>query len=107
MDASQCDAARLRDLPIVQRVLSELVSKLSLRVIGEPLFHVFPGEGGVTGLYLLGESHLACHTYPEHQSLTLNLYSCRPKAPFDYEECLTRLVGAKRVRVQRIPRGEP
>ncbi len=105
MDATQCDPARLRDLSIVQRLLGELVAALSLHVIKEPVFHKFEGEGGVTGLYLLGESHLACHTYPEHQSLTLNLYSCKPKARFDFEGCLERSVGAKHVRVQRVVRG--
>lgn len=105
VDASQCDATRLRDLSLIQGLLGEIVSTLSLRVIKEPLFHKFEGEGGVTGLYLLGESHLACHTYPEHQSLTLNLYSCTPKARFDYEGCLLRNVDAKHVRVQRVARG--
>lgn len=105
VDAAECDPARLRDLSVIQGVLGELVSELSLHVVEKPLFHKFEGEGGVTGLYLLGESHLACHTYPEHQSLTLNLYSCKPKARFDYEGCLARTVGAKQVRVQRIARG--
>jgi S-adenosylmethionine decarboxylase len=105
VDAGQCDPAELRDLSVIRRLLDEVVSSLSLRVVKEPLFHKFEGEGGVTGLYLLGESHLACHTYPEHQSLTLNLYSCTPKARFDYEGCLGRTVGAKVVRVQRVARG--
>jgi len=106
VDARECDAAKLRDLSLVREMLGELVSTLDLRVIGTPTFHKFDGEGGVTGLYLLGESHLACHTYPEHRSLTLNLYSCKPKARFDYEGCLLRTVGAKHVRIQRVPRGD-
>ena len=41
------------------------------------VWHKFGGEGGVTGLIMLTESHLACHTYPEYQTATFNLYCCR------------------------------
>jgi spermidine synthase len=48
--------------------------------VGE-LFHAFPGlthdqAGGVTGTVLLAESHLALHTWPEQQSVTLDVYVC-------------------------------
>lgn len=32
---------------------------------------------GYTVLVLLGESHAAIHTYPEHSALYFSLYSCR------------------------------
>jgi S-adenosylmethionine decarboxylase len=28
---------------------------------------------------MLAESHLAVHTFPEHRSLCLNVFSCRPR----------------------------
>jgi S-adenosylmethionine decarboxylase len=105
VDAGQCDPALLRDLEGIRAMLAELTTALALNVVKDPLFHKFDGEGGITGLFLLGESHLACHTYPEHQSLTLNLYSCRPKPAFGYEALLSRHVGAKRVVVRRVDRG--
>lgn len=37
---------------------------------------------GYTALWLLGESHLAVHTFPEHGKAYLELSSC-VKAPFD------------------------
>ncbi|NYT78885.1 polyamine aminopropyltransferase [Alcaligenaceae bacterium] len=43
-------------------------------------WHTFPdfqGEpGGVTGMLLLAESHLALHTWPERQGVTLDVYVC-------------------------------
>ena len=105
VDAGECDPVRLQDMTAVQQMLGELVTALALNVVIQPVFHKFDGEGGVTGLYLLAESHLACHTYPEHQSLTLNLYSCKPKPRFDYEGLLLRGVGARLVHVRRVERG--
>jgi S-adenosylmethionine decarboxylase len=55
------------------------VRDAALLPVGE-LFHTFPGsdgvKGGVTGVVLLAESHLAVHTWPELQSVTLDAYVC-------------------------------
>lgn len=39
-------------------------------------FHRFPDAGGVTGVVLLAESHVAVHTWPELQAVTLDVYVC-------------------------------
>lgn len=46
-----------------------------LEPVGE-LFHTFPAPGGVTGVVLLAESHLAVHTWPEIGAVTLDVYVC-------------------------------
>jgi len=41
------------------------------------VIHHFPAPvGAVTGLYLLGESHLALHTFPEHGHISMDCYTC-------------------------------
>jgi S-adenosylmethionine decarboxylase len=55
-------------------------------------------------MVLLAESHLALHTFPEHESLTLNLFCCRPREEWDFAEGLARHVGAAEVRVRRVER---
>src|SRR5215208_1204809 len=76
IEASGCDAEALRDVGRLRGVFARAVAELGLRVVGEPLWHKFPGEGGVTGLAMLTESHLACHTYPEFRVAAFNLYCC-------------------------------
>src|ERR1043165_2113100 len=44
----------------------------ALHPVPEPLFHQFPKPGGITGFVILSESHLACHTYPEHGVITID-----------------------------------
>jgi S-adenosylmethionine decarboxylase len=111
VDAEGCDPERLCDLGRLQRVCAELVEALGLRVIGEPQWHQFPSPegrsepGGVTGLYLLAESHLACHTFPEYRRATFNLYCCRPRPTWNWEEFLAQQLGAAEVVAQAIARG--
>ena len=74
-------------------------------MVGEPQCHRFDGPGGVTALYMLSESHLACHTYPEYGLATFNLYCCRERSAWDWQGMLTKMLGAKTVQVRQLPRG--
>ncbi|MBX3622563.1 MAG: adenosylmethionine decarboxylase [Rhizobacter sp.] len=81
--------ADLRDCPPAAPALTDphalralclaAVGEAGLQPVGE-LFHTFPGgdrhAGGVTGVVLLAESHLAVHTWPEMAAVTLDVYVC-------------------------------
>ena len=105
IDATGCDTAALTRLSTLREVCDTIVGGLALCVVGEPQWHVFPDPGGVTGLYLLTESHLACHTYPEHGLATFNLYCCRPRGDWDWRELLAERLQATQVTVRRFARG--
>jgi S-adenosylmethionine decarboxylase len=105
VDAYGCDADRLRDRAVLLELGATLIGALELHVIGAPQVHQFGGPGGITALYLLSESHLAWHTYPEHGLATINLYCCRARAPLDWSALLARSLAARRVTVTDIARG--
>jgi S-adenosylmethionine decarboxylase len=111
VDARGCRAESLRDLAVVRALLESILARLDLRVIGEGAWHKFGGEGGITGLYLLTESHLSVHTYPEHGIATFNLYCCHPRPDFPWAEEIARALGSGdlrgdvRVDVRIIARG--
>jgi len=107
VEASGCDAEALRDVERLRALFSRAVEELGLRVVGEPVWHKFPGAGGVTGLALLSESHLACHTYPEFGFATFNLYCCRERPRWPWDERLRELIGARAVSVRRFSRQLP
>ena len=106
VDAEGCSAEALRDIETLRRVCDTVIRDLALQVVGEPQWRQFPQPGGVTGLYLLTESHLACHTYPETGIATFNLYCCKTRPDWQWEERLTESLGATRVRVRFARRGE-
>lgn len=105
IEAMDCDPSALRDESVIRSVLEQVVNDLELKPIGS-VWHKFENEGGVTGLIALTESHLACHTYPEHRTATFNLYCCRTRPEWNWEEQLKRSIGAQRVNVTKIDRGE-
>jgi S-adenosylmethionine decarboxylase len=105
VDAIGCCPSRLREPLSLQAVCEQILGQLDLHVVGRPLWHQFPEPGGVTGLYLLSESHLACHTYPEYGLATFNLYCCRTIAQWPWLQELSSALGASQVDVTEIPRG--
>jgi len=105
VDARGCIEEGLRRLSSVQDFCGLVIRELSLQVVGEAQWHQFAAPGGVTGLYLLTESHLAVHTFPELGLITLNLYCCRPRQEFDWTAALESHFGSTDVRVIRIARG--
>jgi S-adenosylmethionine decarboxylase len=104
IEASGCDAAALRDAGRLRAVFARAVSELDLRVVGEAQWHTFPGEGGVTGLVMLTESHLTCHTYPEFGVATFNLYCCRERPAWAWGSRLREMLGARDVQVRSVIR---
>ena len=63
--------------PVLMRtLLHDISSGLGLRSLNE-MFHQFDPRG-VTGVLLLAESHIAVHTWPEHNHAIVELLTCKP-----------------------------
>ncbi|WKB51673.1 adenosylmethionine decarboxylase [Eleftheria terrae] len=73
--AAMTQVQALRELCVAE------VKAAGLQPVGE-LFHAFEPAGvhgqpgGITGVVLLAESHLAVHTWPELGGVTLDVYVC-------------------------------
>ena len=104
INASGCDADALSDIERLRAVFDRVISDLDLHVVGEIAWAKFETPGGVSGLALLSESHLACHTYPEFRAATFNLYCCRERTAWPWEERLQEMLGADQVSVKVVER---
>lgn len=105
VDAHGCAPAKLRDRAAVLGLLDHIVDAMRLRVVSTAV-HAFPGEGGITAMYLLAESHLTIHTFPETGTVTLNAYCCVPRPPADWRALLGEWLGARDVRATEHARGK-
>jgi S-adenosylmethionine decarboxylase len=104
VDAQGCAAEKLRSPECLRELFEQIILELQLQPIGETVWHQFPEAGGITGLCLLAESHLACHTFPEFGSLCLNLFCCVAREEWHFETELRRVVGATSVTVRTVVR---
>lgn len=104
IDASGCNAEALANIEHLKLVFDRIITDLELNVLGEISWHRFPGPGGVTGLAMLSESHLTCHTYPEFGAATFNLYHCRNRSNWPWERMLRQLLGATEVKIRVLER---
>jgi S-adenosylmethionine decarboxylase len=108
VDAIGCSPHRLRDRTTLQGLCERLIQELALHVVGEPQWHQFAEPGaGLTGMYLLSESHLTCHSYPESGMATFNLHCCQPRPRWAWEVILCDVLLAESVSVRELKRGEP
>jgi S-adenosylmethionine decarboxylase len=104
VDARGCEPDALRSLSRLQALFAQAIEELSLRAVAPPLWHVFPGHGGITGVVLLAESHLTIHTFPETGRAAIDLYCCRGAADWPWAERLRESIGARDVTVRFLDR---
>jgi S-adenosylmethionine decarboxylase len=104
VEAHGCAPGALTDLPRLQTLFERIIRDLHLRPVGETHWHQFPQTGGITGLCLLAESHLAVHTFPEFRSLCLNLFCCVPRAEWNFGGFLGEMFAASSVTVRCVVR---
>jgi S-adenosylmethionine decarboxylase len=75
----RCDASLLVDAPVLMQLCLSAVKASGLQAVNQ-LIHEFPAvdqvKSGITATFLLAESHLCIHTWPEMQAVTLDVYVC-------------------------------
>jgi S-adenosylmethionine decarboxylase len=83
----------------------EGVMKSGMTIISESRKRFEPY--GETVVFILSESHFTLHTYPEHNYLSIDCYTCgttgKPDAPINY---LIETLKPKTYKVSAFPRGQ-
>ncbi|OYT65703.1 hypothetical protein B6U74_02780 [Candidatus Bathyarchaeota archaeon ex4484_205] len=97
-----CDSTTLSDRRKIQKFLVRAAEKAELTIIKVDS-HSF--EPGATTFMIIGESHLAIHTWPEFGYASIDIYVCYGRDPWPAFEELRRLLKPQDYVVNEITRG--
>ena len=69
------NATRLESMDSMHELLEDICAKYDFTILNKSQ-HKFEPQG-ITVLYMLSESHISIHTFPEQHYLALDIYTCR------------------------------
>ncbi len=93
-DLSGIASHLLSDEVFLMKILKEGLESERFTILGQQSLK-FPGEeSGVTGFYILSESHAAFHSYPEYGYIALDVFSCGDSRPDRVVAHVARALGA-------------
>ncbi len=75
-DLWECDSSKLNFIKEVKQVLQKAVKKGKLTALNDYFFQFNPS--GVTGVYVLSQSHISIHTWPEKNFASIDIFTCGP-----------------------------
>jgi len=81
VDIDNIKSKELYSNEFIRNMCREILSNTKVNVLDE-IFHEFEPQG-FTALYLLSESHMSIHTWPEHGKIRIDLFSCVINGKFD------------------------
>lgn len=104
VDCYGCDATTLDDPKRIGAALDAVVTAIGVTVL-ERRIHRFTPQG-VSGFFLLAQSHLAIHTWPERGYAAIDLFTCGvDPQPEEAWRDFAAAAGASNVNWTRIERG--
>ncbi len=70
-------------------------------------FHKFGGQGGVTGVLILAESHITVHTWPEYAYAAFDIFMCGEARPQDAAAVIVARFPTAQVEIKTVDRASP
>ena len=104
VEASECDPTIIKSVDKVQQILVK-AAEIAKAKVWSISVNRFPPQG-VSGVIVISESHISCHTWPEYGYVALDFYKCG--GPGDPEKAVFYAVeafGASTSHITEITRG--
>ena len=106
VDGYGCDRGSLADVAGIYVFLRDFPARIGMTRIMDPQVQEYippphrpPDEWGLSGFVLIAESHISVHTFPDHEYLSADIFSCRV---FDTSMALATIVAHFRVRQHEV-----
>ena len=87
----------------IRQILTDLPSRIDMHILDGP--HIVKGASGnpgYTGIEVIDKSHIAIHTFSDNNTISIDVYSCKPfdagkvveylKSQIDFREITTRVI---------------
>jgi S-adenosylmethionine decarboxylase len=94
----------LRDSKFIEASFLSAFDAFGVSVI-QFVSHTFSGQGGVTGVFLLSESHASFHTWPEHRLICCDFFTCGEIEMSDLLKHLASQIKSTKTWAHILPRG--
>jgi len=104
IDFYGCNTEKINSTDFIEDVLKKAAKKMNLTVVKSTIHSFYPI--GVSGVIVIQESHLAIHTWPEHNYVAIDFFTCNEQ--YDISKGVTFLkekFKAKQVEMKEITRG--
>ena len=87
-------------LDSIEEIAQELIANLDLKVVKKTTHTYYPS--GITLAYILSESHLLIHTWPEFGIVHIDLVTCSYRSEKEVESSLKALFSEQKVKTIEI-----
>ena len=82
VDFYDCDAVVINTVASITSILEKAADIMKLSVVNTTIHEFSPI--GISGVIVIQESHIAIHTWPEHNYVALDFFTCNKS--FDLDE---------------------
>jgi S-adenosylmethionine decarboxylase len=89
----------LNDSKKLKKILRDIAKACNLTILRTSTHQFEPY--GVTSLFLLSESHLSIHTWPEHGKFAMDVYSCNDNySEMEIENIIRKYLPVEHIQVE-------
>lgn len=102
VDFYGCDDTALNSIDVLTAIVRKIVDRID-SVIVEESFHLFKPYG-ITYVAIIAKSHVSIHTWPEKNTIALDIFSCDDDLPHDFVDELKEDFHAKEYQMNMVQR---
>lgn len=99
-----CNSGKVNNTKLVESVMLKAAQIANLSVVNTTIHHFNPI--GVSGVVVIKESHIAIHTWPEHNYVALDFFTCNESYELSAAlEYIKTIFEANSMELKEIKRG--
>jgi S-adenosylmethionine decarboxylase proenzyme len=82
------------------------ITSNNMTLLNKNVHHFDAPEGAMTALYLLSESHISLHSWPEHNYLALDIFTCGNCNTKQMVDDIITFLKPTKTNIQHLVRGQ-